>query len=125
MPYSLELNSASSRIRTRDLVTRISANHLPIQALLEAMIKDALNVQQCYVNRNNFSKLSYLPSEKKSALKGNNLLPVGALTPTGSNFLSFQKGLGMQEGKQEVTKVVSLVKMVKKIPGVNSHISDK
>ena len=89
------------------------------------MIRDALNAQQCYVNRNNFSKLSYLPSEKKSALEGKNLLPVVALTPTGSNFLSFQKGLGMQEGKQEVTKVVSLVKMVKKIPGVNSHISDK
>ena len=31
----------------------------------------------------------------------------------------------MQEGKQEVTKAVSLVKMVKKIPGVNSYISDK
>ena len=48
-------------------------------------------------------------SEKGSALKGKNLLPLGA-----NSFLLdetlFQKGLGMQESKKEVTKVVFLVK---------------
>ena len=53
-------------------------------------------------------KIVCLPSEKGSILKGKNLLPQGAnsflleLTP-------FQKGLGVQETKQELTKTVSLV----------------
>ena len=50
-----------------------------------------------------------LPTDKRSTLKGKNLLPLGA-----NSFLLewtlFQKGLGEQECKQEVTKVVSLVK---------------
>ena len=45
-----------------------------------------------------------------STLTGKNLLPVGA-----NSYLlektPFQKGIGVQERKQQVTKVVSLVKM--------------
>ena len=59
-------------------------------------------------------KLFCLPSEKRSILKGKNLLPLGA-----NSFLlektSSQKCLGAQERKQEVTKVVSLVKKRQKM----------
>ena len=54
-------------------------------------------------------KLFSIPSEKWSALKGKNLLPLEA-----NSFLSeqtpFQKGIAVHENKQEVSKVVSLVK---------------
>ena len=50
------------------------------------------------------------PTEKESVLKGKNLLPLGA-----NSFLSeqinFQKGIHVEKSKQEVTKVVSLLKM--------------
>ena len=53
-------------------------------------------------------KIVLLPSEKWSILKGKNLLPLGA-----NSFLlewtHFQKGLGVQERKSKVTRVVSLV----------------
>ena len=47
------------------------------------------------------------PSEKRSTLKGRNLLPLGA------NFFllektPFQKGIGVLESKQEVMKVMAL-----------------
>ena len=52
-----------------------------------------------------------LPSEKDCALKGKNLLPVGA-----NSFLleqtPFQKETDVHESKQEVTDIVSLEKMV-------------
>ena len=51
-----------------------------------------------------------LPSEEGLILNGNNLLP-------------FQKGLGVQESKQEITKVVSLVKMVLTLPSVYSPLT--
>ena len=51
----------------------------------------------------------YLPSEMGSTLKGKNLLPLGA-----NSFLveesPFQKGFVVQTNKQEVSKIVSLVK---------------
>ena len=54
-------------------------------------------------------KLFCAPSEKRSTLKGKNLLPRGA-----NSFLlgyaPFQKGVGVPERKQEITKVVSLLK---------------
>ena len=56
------------------------------------------------------SKLIYLPSEKRPALEGKNLLPFIF------ERVLFQKGLGVQENKQEVTKVDSLETMVKNLP---------
>ena len=49
-----------------------------------------------------------LSSEKGSTQKGKNLLPLGA------NFFLFeqtifQKGFGVQEGKQEVSNIISIV----------------
>ena len=56
-----------------------------------------------------FSNLFFLPSVKRSFLKGKNLLPMG-----GSSFIlectTLKKGLGAWESKQEVTKIVSFVK---------------
>ena len=68
-----------------------------------------------------------LPSEKRCTLKGKNLLPLGAnseFAPLGSKFFpvrvdSFQKGLGVQENKQEVAKVVSLVKQAEYLRSVS------
>ena len=61
------------------------------------------------------------PSEKESTLKGKNLLPMGA-----NSFLlewtHFQMGLGVLESKQEVTKVVSLVKMLENLQSISSPI---
>ena len=55
------------------------------------------------------SKLLCLPSEKRSTLKGKNLLP---FAPSGSKFLpsSLQKEIYVQGSQQEVIKVVSLFK---------------
>ena len=54
-------------------------------------------------------KLFWFLSGKVSALKGKNLLPLGA-----NSFLveqtPFQKGLDVKKRKQEVTKVLSLIK---------------
>ena len=65
------------------------------------------------------SALFCLPPEKGSSLKGKNLLPMGAnsfllkLTP-------FQKGCNVLESKQEVTEVVSLVKIAENLSNVFS-----
>ena len=67
------------------------------------------------------SKLICFPSEKGSSLKGKTLLPRGA----NSFFLEkipFQKWLGVQESKQEVSKIVSLVKRGQKLPSVLSPL---
>ena len=71
------------------------------------------------VNVNGYSfkgsnyQYAYIPSKKGSTLKGRNLHPVGA-----NSFLLgetlFQKGFDVQELKQEVTKIVSLVANVGK-----------
>ena len=59
------------------------------------------------------------PSEKRSILKGNNLLPFGSIS-----FIlertPFQKGISVQEDKQEVTKVVSLIKNGRKYRVIRS-----
>ena len=54
-----------------------------------------------------------LPPETESTLKGKNLLPGGAKT-------HFQKGFSVQENKQEVTKLISLAKIMKSLPHVPS-----
>ena len=75
------------------------------------------------------SKWICLPSEKVkgSTLKGKNFLPVGEIfflleqTP-----LPLQKGIGVQESKQKVTKVVSHVKKgLKNVPSVSSPLKIK
>ena len=57
--------------------------------------------------RSNSVKMFLLPQWKGSIVKGNNLLPLGA-----NSFLlektPFQKGIGVQEHKQEVTNIISL-----------------
>ena len=83
------------------------------------------------------SDLFYPPSEKGSPLKGQILLRSGAnsfllenlgaysflLEKTPFRVYPFQKGIGVQESKQEVTKVVSLVqngrKSIKSVTSLN------
>ena len=65
------------------------------------------------------SKVLYFLSEKWSSLKEKNLLPRGANSFV-SEKTTFQKEVSMQELKQEVTKVVSLENMAKKLPSVSS-----
>ena len=50
--------------------------------------------------------------------KGKNLLPSGANSFL-SQYTSYHKGTGMQESKQEVTKVISLVEMAKNLPSAS------
>ena len=54
------------------------------------------------------------PSEKAATLKGKNLL-LWKQIHSFIEWIPFQKGIGLQESKQEVT-VVSLVKMVETLP---------
>ena len=54
------------------------------------------------------SELFCLSSEKGSTLKGKNLLPGSKLFPF--RVEPFLQGIGVQESKQTLTKVVSLVK---------------
>ena len=58
---------------------------------------------ETFKGRQIFQYKFLLPTEKGSTLKGKNLLLSFQSTP-------FLKGLGGQDSKQEVTKVVSLVK---------------
>ena len=53
------------------------------------------------------SKVFCLPSEKGSTLKGKNLLIREQFFPSKTPF---QKGLGVQKSRQEIAKIVSLVK---------------
>ena len=67
-----------------------------------------------------------LPSEKDCALKGKNLLPVGANSLGANSFLleqtPFQKETDVHESKQEVTDIVSLEKWWKTLPWVSDAI---
>ena len=55
------------------------------------------------------SECSLFSSEKRSTLKGNNCLPLGAIVfPFRADI--FQKGIDVYERKEEVTKATSLVK---------------
>ena len=75
--------------------------------------------------RRQVSKLFCLPSKQDLLLWGL-LLEVRIWFPVGANsflleYNPFQKGLDVQEDKQKVTKVVSLVKMVENLLSV--HVS--
>ena len=66
----------------------------------------------------------FLPSEKRSTLKGKNLLPMGANYFLLEDlffffFFFFLKRLDMPESKEEVTKVVSHVCVAAKILSVS------
>ena len=69
----------------------------------------------------NLVSIILAPSEKRSTLRRKNLSPVNKF------FLfrvdHFQKGIGMQESKQEVTKGVCSVDMMEKLPSVLSSES--
>ena len=83
--------------------TRVSVGALPV----------LLYKNEALYRKLTLAILFLLLSEKGSTLKGKNLLPLGA-----NSFLLeqtlFQKGTGVPESKQEVTKVVFLVKNSRK-----------
>ena len=60
------------------------------------------------------------PFSKGSTQKEKNSLPVGANSFLLEQTPFFQKGLGAQEDKQEVTKVVSLAKIAESAASVSS-----
>ena len=63
-----------------------------------------------------------LPSEKGSTLKGKKMPHWEQILSFWSIFF-FQRGLGAQKSKQELTKVVSLVKMAEKSSGVSRGLN--